>query len=129
MIVVDTSALCAILFQEPGADRFSEALALNDAVIGAPNHFEFLMVATGRLRDKGPMQARAILQSADLGVVAWDASLVDIAAEAFLHFGKGRNKAALNYGDCMAYALAKSLDAPLLFKGNDFSLTDIKSAL
>jgi ribonuclease VapC len=129
LIVVDTSALCAILFQEPGAQQYAEALALNDAVIGAPNQFEFLMVATGRLRDNGPLQARAILQSANVRIVAWEAPLTDIAAEAFFQFGKGRNKAALNYGDCMAYALAKSLDAPLLFKGDDFSKTDIRSAL
>ena len=74
--------------------------------------------------------AQALLAQTELVVVPFDNQHVSLAIEAFLHFGRSRNHPArLNYGDCMAYALAKSLDAPLLFKGNDFSQTDVKCAI
>lgn len=71
-----------------------------------------------------------LIDTLRIEISAWTRQHADIAAEAFLRFGRGRGHAAkLNFGDCMAYALAKSLDAPLLFKGDDFALTDIRSAL
>lgn len=74
--------------------------------------------------------AEALMAEAALAIVAFDETQVSMAMDAFLRFGRGRNHPArLNYGDCMAYALAKFLDAPLLFKGNDFSFTDVKCAI
>ncbi len=130
MIVVDTSALSAVLFGESDAGPFSDLLAHETVVVGAPTRLEFLMVAAGRLGEPGLDMARRILEASRCSTMPWNEELVEIAANAFLRFGKGRqNPAKLNFGDCMAYALAKSLDAPLLFKGDDFSRTDVRPAL
>jgi ribonuclease VapC len=129
LIVVDTSAVIAILQEEPDSATLMQALAnTSRPVIGAPTKFELLMVASrppGREDD-----ARQFLDAIGCEVADWTNELADIATEAFLCYGKGRGHAAkLNFGDCMSYALAKSLDAPLLFKGDDFTKTDIRSAL
>lgn len=87
------------------------------------------MVAVGRKAEPGRNMAEALLARFNISVVSWNDSHASIAADAFVRFGKGRHDAKLNFGDCMSYALAKSLDAPLLYKGDDFSKTDIKSAL
>lgn len=129
MIVVDTSALAAILFAEGEAHRFAAIIAEQDVVIGAPTRFEFLMVAIGRLGQDGLESARQALSAGGLRTISWDEDLADIAANAFRRFGKGLHPAALNFGDCMAYAVARSLSAPLLFKGEDFRKTDIEPAL
>lgn len=120
----------AILLQEPGSEDFLVALSNTQrAVIGSPTRFELDMAATGRLKDDGVRLARQLIDAQQVEVVDWDANLAEIATSAFLQFGKGRHPAKLNFGDCMAYALAKSLDAPLLYKGDDFAKTDIRSAL
>lgn len=129
MIVVDTSALAAILFGEADGHRFSDVLARDDVAIGAPTRLEFLMVATGRRGKEGLEEARSLLDLGRFDTIDWSLGLVDVAADAFQRYGKGQHRAALNFGDCMAYAVAKSLGAPLLFKGDDFSLTDITPAI
>lgn len=130
MIVVDTSALMAVLRGESDCEPFLEILGgLEDIVIGAPTKFELLLVMGGWKEENGIERANRLLAASDIQTVDWTNELADIAGVAFLRFGKGRHPAKLNFGDCMAYALAKSLDAPLLFKGDDFSKTDIKSAL
>ncbi|MGL5838779.1 MAG: type II toxin-antitoxin system VapC family toxin [Sphingorhabdus sp.] len=130
MIVVDTSALVAILLQEIGHTEYlSEIAAAQRVIMGAPTKFEFLMVSKGKLSEVGISAAKALIAVQQIEVVNWDEGLADLAAQAFLEYGRGQHKAALNFGDCMAYALAKSLDAPLLFKGNAFSKTDIRPAL
>ncbi len=127
MIAVDTSALIAILQDEPEASEFLDILKTNDAcVIGSPTQFEALLVAAKR--PTGQADIRLLLTRAGVDTIDWTQEHANVAAEAFLRFGKGRHPAALNFGDCMAYAVAKSLDAPLLFKGDDFSQTDIRSA-
>ena len=87
------------------------------------------MVMGGRYGPDGIVELNLLIEANDIEVVSWTSELADAAAEAFLRFGKGRHPAKLNFGDCMAYALAKSLDAPLLYKGDDFARTDIRSAL
>ena len=87
------------------------------------------MVATGRFGGEGRPLVEDLLQNAKIEVVDWTDAMVSLAIDAFLKFGKGQHKAKLNFGDCMAYALAKSLNAPLLYKGADFAQTDIRSAL
>ena len=129
MIVVDTSALMAILKDEPELDRFVTLIANDDdVVIAAPTYLEFMMVSISRRGGEHRATSDELLQRLSIRVIGWSQEMADIATETFIRFGKGRHPAQLNFGDCMAYALAKSLDAPLLFKGNDFSLTDIESA-
>lgn len=86
------------------------------------------MVAMGRKDDRARLEADALLNNFDVEIIDWTGQLADVAIDAFEQFGKGRHKAGLNFGDCMSYALAKSLDAPLLYKDNDFALTDIRAA-
>ena len=128
MIVVDASALMAILLDEPDAEEMLNAILADDRpVIAAPSKFEFLMVASGR--KPGSAAAARLLKSLTIVSHDWTDAHAEVALDAFHRYGKGRNKAALNFGDCMAYALAKSLDAPLLYTGDDFAQTDIKPAL
>lgn len=131
MIVVDTSAIIAILFSEPGASALTERLmAPGRALIGAPTLFEVRMVMGGRQQQEGIEDANSLVTRAGIETAAWTAELADLATEAFMRFGKGQgHPAQLNFGDCMAYAVAKAYDAPLLFVGDDFARTDIPSAL
>ncbi len=131
MIVIDSSALIAILRKEPDALVFAEAIGAEDSVIvSAVSFFETSMVLAGRSRNAkawGPLDA--LLTRAKIAVISFDGEQVSIARQAFLKYGKGRHPAALNFGDCAAYALAKSKGVPLLYKGADFAKTDIVSAL
>lgn len=103
-------------------------MAADSAQIGAPNFFEASMVAETRKGPAGCRDLDGLIASMGLSVVAFDAAHIEGARDAYRRYGKGRHRAALNFGDCCAYALAKALDWPLLFKGNDFALTDLKRA-
>jgi ribonuclease VapC len=130
LIVVDSSALLAISFEEAEKAAFVDViLAVDSARIGAPNYLEALMVVEARNGEAGGRELDKIVVNLGLALVAFEASHVAAAREAFRRFGKGRHRASLNFGDCCAYGLAKSLDLPLLFKGNDFALTDIRRAI
>ena len=130
MIVVDSSALIAILLDEEEKPSFAAAIVAADgARISAPNYFEASMVAEVRQGKAGCRDLDQLAAETGLEVVSFEAAHMEAARDAFRRYGKGRHKAGLNFGDCCAYALAKTLDAPLLFKGNDFALTDIKRAL
>ena len=125
-LAVDTSALTAILLGEPEAADLLRALgAASRAGLCAPNRTELLLVIQARLGDPGTARARELLHRQQIQTIALDEALADAAAEAYRRFGKGRHPAGLNFGDCFAYALAAREQVPLLFKGNDFSLTDI----
>lgn len=87
------------------------------------------MVAGGQFGAEGLLKAQRLLTELGVTIVPWTEDLSDVSVATFMQFGKGRHPAKLNFGDCMAYALAKSLDAPLLYKGSDFAKTDIRSAL
>ena len=87
------------------------------------------MIVEARQGRVGCRDLDELANALGLTVASFDASHVEEARDAFRRFGKGRHRAGLNFGDCCAYALAKTLDVPLLFKGNDFALTDIKPAL
>jgi len=130
VIVADTSALYAIQFGEPEAERFREvASERRSLAVGAPTLLEYLMVVGGRFGAEGVAQAKALLAELDVVVINWTEDEVALALDAFFRFGRGSGQGAkLNYGDCMAYAMAKSFDAPLLYKGEDFALTDIRAA-
>ena len=128
MIVVDASALVAIAGREAGFDRYDRALSEADAAIISPiNLVEagLILIGRQRLRDIDELN----LWLADLGVEQGVGPSANDALAAYLTFGRNYHRAGLNLGDCFAYAMAKSLDAPLLYKGNDFALTDVRSAL
>jgi ribonuclease VapC len=130
MIVVDTSALIAILFGEPEADVFKNRIAGEPACLSAVSLQEASMVMAGRLGDATAWQELDdLIRDASLEVIAHDLVLAEIARDAFIRFGKGRHPARLNCGDCASYALARSRGLPLLFKGGDFARTDIVPAL
>lgn len=130
MIVIDTSAVIAILLGEDEADRFSLRIATSSAaLIGTPTLFETYQVAKGKFGDPWRDRIDEFVSAMDLQSRDWTTAHQKIAIDAFDHYGKGSgHKAALNFGDCMSYALAKALDVPLLFKGNDFALTDVRPA-
>lgn len=98
-------------------------------LIGAPTKFELLLVLGRPFGSQGLSIAAGLIESYGIEVCDWTSQLADIAGQALVSYGKGRHPAQLNFGDCMAYALAKSLNAPLLYKGGDFAKTDIRSAL
>ena len=126
MIAVDASAVLAILFDEPEARAFRDLLTLEGGVMSPVNHWEVLVRARVKLGETGPAEADALLET--LMVVVAPASMDDSrsAARAFGRFGK-RAAGHLNLGDCFAYALAEREGGGLLFKGDDFPKTDVKS--
>jgi len=129
-IVVDTSALMGLLLLEPDAEQLATILASASKLrMAAPTWLEAAIVVTARRGDAGFDQFQQFLQRLDVEVVPCDAPGAEIAFQACIRYGKGRHPAGLNYGDCFAYALAKQRGEPLLFKGEDFSKTDIQSAL
>lgn len=129
MIIVDSSALIAIALFEPDRRAYQDALAATDAAyISAINYVE-----TGTILVRRKLIATA--SRFDLWLATFrvelreDVALGDPALDAYARYGKGHHPARLNLGDCFAYALAKQLDLPLLYKGDDFAQTDIRSAL
>jgi ribonuclease VapC len=128
-MILDTSALVAVLYGEPEARDFVERIRAADVCrISVANHVELSMVVESQLGPDGTRQADAFLRRAGVVVEPVTIEQGDLARQAFLDFGKGRHKAALNFGDCFAYALARATGEALLFKGNDFGLTDIRRA-
>lgn len=125
-MIVDTSALIAVLRREPEADRFIDRLlATSEVRISAGTLLEIRIVAE---RDGGSAELEELQATLGIEVVPVDARQVDLAFDGFRRFGKGRHPAALNFGDLFAYALARAMDEPLLFKGDDFNRTDVKAA-
>jgi ribonuclease VapC len=128
-VIIDTSALIAILYREPEAERFAQLIHAADVCrISVANQLELAMVVENQLGPEGQRQADIFLRRAGIVIEPVTVAQGELARQAFLDFGKGRHKAALNFGDCFAYALAKAMREPLLFKGNDFALTDIQRA-
>lgn len=127
--MINSSALIAIITAEPDRDRFSEELAeAEDPVISAATLLETKIVAEAKLGPKGPDLIDEILKTIAARVIAVDETQAEIAFEAWRRYGKGNHQAGLNYGDCFSYALARTTSGPLLFKGDDFTKTDIGSA-
>lgn len=130
MIVVDSSALVAILRREPEADRFLQIIATADGcLLSSVSLLETSLVLAGRTGDATSWtDLDVLITRAGIQVVPQDLTQVAAARAAFLRYGKGRSPAGLNFGDCAAYALARVLSLPLLFKGDDFSQTDLAPA-
>jgi len=131
MIVVDSSCLLAILLNEPEKEKFEGIIVGGDRlVMSAVNALEASIVMRGRHGPAGVARLSDLITVAEIEVVAFDDIQVKAAATAFDRYGKGINpRARLNMGDCAAYALARIMNAPLLFKGDDFTETDIEAAV
>jgi len=128
-MVLDTSAIVAIHLKEPGHDRLIEAIDKSAVVIvGVPTLLEAAMVLSTRVGQDARPLLFAFLRRLGAEVVAFNEDHLDAATTAFLRFGRGRHPAGLNFGDCMAYAVAAVAGMPLLFTGEDFARTDIARA-
>ncbi len=130
-MVIDTSSLVCILLDEPEAERHARRLTETDSVklMTAATWLETRLVMSARRGEVGRDSLDELLELVAIEVVPVDAELARIAYQAWLDYGKGRHSAGLNFGDCFSYALAKRRREPLLFKGEDFSKTDVASAL
>ena len=129
-MVVDTSALLAVLLDEPDSDIFLDAMLDAQRVrISAATAVELGIVAISRAGAEAEMKVDLLLVRIDAEIISVDAAQAVFARSTFRTFGKGRHPAQLNFGDCFSYSLSKTLNEPLLFKGQDFSKTDVVSAL
>jgi ribonuclease VapC len=128
-MVIDTSAIVAIALDEPEAPSFEERIA-DDPVrmISSATLLETAIVIETRLGARGGGELDLWVHKAGVEIVAIDAELADLARRAWRRFGRGRHPAGLNFGDCFSYALASLTQEPLLFKGADFTQTDIRAA-
>lgn len=128
-MVVDSSALVAIHLKEPGHEEVLRKLTDAPIVLAAaPTVLETAIVLSARIaQDARPMLTMS-LRRLRIQIVPFGEDHYDAAIDAFLHYGKGRHPAALNFGDCMAYATAAVAELPLLYVGNDFAQTDIEAA-
>lgn len=128
-MVLDSSAIVAIHLRESGHERLLDRIdAAEVVVVGVPTLLESVMVLTSRLGQDARPMLFAFLRRLDAEVVSFHQEHLDAAATAFIRFGRGRHPAALNFGDCMSYAVASVAGMPLLFTGEDFSRTDIAQA-
>ena len=129
-MVVDTSALIAILLGEPETESFVRALAGDPKrMISAFNALESGIVIEARKGAAGGRELDLFLHRARIEIIALNSDQVEIGLSAWKKYGKGKHPAGLNIGDCCAYALAKYSGEPLLFKGKDFSQTDIQPVI
>lgn len=128
-MVIDASALIVLLQEEAEAPLFRKLIAAESlCLVSAATQFEASMVALARRGERGVMELQAIFASASAEIVPVTADHARRALDAFRRFGKGRHPAGLNFGDCLSYALAQATGEALLFKGDDFSRTDIERA-
>lgn len=129
-MVIDSSALIAILRDEPERLAFETAIATTDVrLVSAVTKLEASIVAIGSGPREGAQDIDDLLSILDVTIVPFDDHQANIARDAFARFGKGRHRAGLNFGDCAAYALAMTEAEPLLFKGTDFGATDVMAAI
>jgi ribonuclease VapC len=128
-VILDSSAIVAIFLKEPGFEAVVEKVAAADALgIGAPTASECAIVLSARLGRNGRGLLGQFLHEQDVAVVTFGEDHWKAAAEAYAKYGRGRHRAALNFGDCLAYAVASLSGEPLLAVGRDFPHTDIELA-
>ena len=129
-MVVDTSALIAIMGDEPERRRFNQLIEAAPATyVSAASLLEARIVLYARSGDSAILALDAFLLKSGMTVMEVSPRIAEVAFDAYWRYGKGAgHRAGLNYGDCFAYALARHLGLPLLFKGDDFPHTDIRSA-
>lgn len=128
-MILDTSAILAILLDEPERAMFIELIGAQDVVgVGAPTLTETSIVLASRVGEVAGSHVTRFVERAGLVVVPFDAPHWQAAADAWLRFGRGRHPASLNLGDCLSYATARVAGRPLLAKGDDFRRTDLHLA-
>ena len=126
-MVIDTSAIMAMLLAEPSAERLIAAVETDSRrLVSAATVVEASLVMLGRFGEAGDPSLDRLLRSLGAEVIAVDEEQVALARDAALRYGRGRSPASLNFGDCFSYALAVARDEPLLFVGDDFSKTDVE---
>ncbi|MDH3403753.1 MAG: type II toxin-antitoxin system VapC family toxin [Acidobacteriota bacterium] len=129
-MIVDSSALVALVFREPAHERVIDAAVAADWLgIGAPTLAETGIVLAARIGEAAGPALALLLEHLDLRVVPFEALHARVAREAFRRYGRGRHSAELNFGDCLTYAVAKVARLPLLFVGDDFAQTDLEPGL
>jgi ribonuclease VapC len=125
-MVIDTSALIAILLGEPEAEAFADAIAEdNRRLMSAFSLLEASIVIEAKKGERGSRELDLLVHRTKIQIVSLDGEQAELAKSAWKAYGKGRHSAGLNIGDCCSYALSKPSNEPLLFKGDDFSHTDI----
>ena len=125
-MVIDTSAVLALLFNEPEADEIELAIGEDPVrLMSAASGLEAAIVVEARLGAAGGREFDLLLHKARIEIVAITSEQMEAGRAAWRRFGRGRHDANLNFGDCFSYALSKVSGEPLLFKGGDFSLTDV----
>ena len=129
-MVIDTSALIAVMTGEPDAAHYESAIK-RDArrLMSAASILEATIVLEKRFGEEGPRELDELLRRLPIEAVSFDGDQLEWARYAYHTYGRGRHPASLNFGDCLSYALAKTTGEKLLFKGSDFSRTDVRSAL
>ena len=128
-MIIDTSAIIAILFNEADAKTFAQAITqANSCRVSAATFVEIATVVEAQTNSSSGRQLDAFFRRAGIAIEPVTEEHAHIARQAFTDYGKGRHPAGLNYGDCFSYALAKSTGEPLLFKGKDFAKTDLLAA-
>lgn len=129
-MVIDTSAIVGVLLGEPEAEAFIEAITADSRrLMSSFSVFEAAVVVESRKGAAGGRELDLLLHEAEVTVVPFSGEHIELARDAYRRFGKGRDPAGLNLGDCAAYALALHSGEPLLYKGDDFARTDVRSAL
>ena len=129
-MIVDTSALIAILFGEADAETYANAMSAAETCrLSAASFVEVAIVVEAQTKGRGSHSVDTLLRRANVIVEPVTEAQAHLAREAYAQYGKGRHRAGLNFGDCFAYALAKATGESLLFKGNDFNKTDITPAV
>jgi ribonuclease VapC len=125
-MIIDTSAILAILFNEDDAQVYAEAISRADSCrVSAATFVEAAIVVESQTKNNGSRQLDAFIRRAAITIEPVTEDQAHTARQAFTDFGKGRHPAGLNYGDCFSYALSKATREPLLFKGKDFAKTDL----
>lgn len=129
-MVIDTSALLAILFKEPDRERFVDAIEADPVrLLSVVNAFETAIVVEARKREPGGLELDLLLHKARIELVPFSSEHFEVARGVWRRYGKGNHPAALNFCDCCAYALSLTSGERLLFKGGDFPKTDVRGAL
>jgi ribonuclease VapC len=128
-MTLDSSALVAVLFGEPGhLELIDRILAADHVRVGAPTLAETSLVFAGRRQAPGAAEVEELARELAVTVVPFGEAEYRVAVDAFIRFGRGRHKAALNFGDCLAYASAVVAGDSLLYVGDDFTHTDVRAA-
>lgn len=129
-MVIDTSAIIAVLFGEGDAERYSTAIDIDPTrLMSAPSVLEACLVVEREIGEQGIRELDLLLLKVGIEIIAFNEEQLKVARHAFRQYGKGRHPAGLNFGDCFSYALSRTSGEPLLFKGDDFTKTDVTACL